>query len=374
MSFVQVRGHVKSCTTRPGLARGLRVVSLSVLRHPLMRPSRAFRVAVAALAATTIVVLVPVTARAQSLESLKKQEAEAQRAADRATGDVTRSIGEYNRIFHEIERTKANIATKEAHAQQIGGIAFERAIEAYKGSNFEAADVFESEDLLEASRKARLLGEVTKRDSETINRLEVEATDLQSERDRLAQLLDEAQGIIDAKRAAEKRLETRFAELTNKRKALEARLAAQSRARASGAGRSFGIAPPSPVDGLVCPFPGSSFTDSWGAPRSGGRRHKGTDMMGPMGAPAYAVTSGSVSFSSGGLAGKAAWLRGSDGNLYFYAHLSGFGDGGSVSQGTVIGYNGNTGNASGGAPHVHFEIKLGGSMSVNPYPTVRRIC
>lgn len=340
-----------------------------------MRPFRALpRVAVAALVATTALVLVPAGARAQSVESLKKQEAEAQRAADRATAEVTRSIGEYNRIFHEIERTKATIATKEAQATEIGGIALERAIEAYKGSNFEAADVFESEDLLEASRKARLLGQVTKKDTETIDRLEVEAVDLQTERDHLAQLLDEAQGIIDARRAAEKRLEARFRELTNKRKALEARLAAQRRARVSGPGRNFGIAAPAPVDGLVCPFPGSSFVDSWGAPRSGGRRHKGTDMMGPNGAPVYAVTSGTVSFSSGGLAGKAAWLRGSDGNLYFYAHLSSFGAGGSVERGTVIGYNGNTGNASGGAPHVHFEIKMGGSLSVNPYPTVRRIC
>lgn len=349
-------------------------VTLSPVPTPVMRFPRALRAAVAALAATTVVVLLPVSAHAQSLSSLKKQEADAKRAADRAAAQVTKAIGEYNRVFHEIETTKANIAAKEAQAQQIGGIAVDRAIEAYKGSNFEAADVFESQDLLEASRKARLIGEVTKKDTETIDRLEVEATDLRTEKEKLARLLDEAQGIINAKRAAEARLEQRFAQLTNKRKALEARLAAQARRARSGPGRRFGIAAPAPVDGLVCPFPGSSFTDSWGAPRSGGRTHKGTDMMGPYGAPLYAVTSGSVSFSSGGLAGKAAWLRGSDGNLYFYAHLSAFGDGGAVSQGAVIGYNGNSGNASGGSPHLHFEIKLGGSLSVNPYPTVRRIC
>lgn len=323
----------------------------------------------------TVVVLQPVTAgAAASLDSLKKQEAEAKRAADRAAIEVTRSIGEFNRIAHEIERTKANIAAKEATAQRIGTVAVDRAIEAYKGSNFESADVFDSQDLLEASRKARLLSGVTKKDTETIDRLEVEATDLETERAKLAGLLDQQQQIIDAKRAAERRLEQRFAQLTNRRKALEAQLAARRR---SGGGRgrtAFGVSAPAPVDGLVCPFPGSSFGDSWGAPRSGGRRHKGTDMMGPRGAPLYAVTSGSVSFSSGGLAGRSAWLRGSDGNLYFYAHLSDFGSGGGVSQGTVVGYNGSSGNASGGAPHLHFEIKMGGGLSVNPYPTVRRIC
>ncbi|MBI2167965.1 MAG: peptidoglycan DD-metalloendopeptidase family protein [Actinobacteria bacterium] len=338
-----------------------------------MPSSRALRALLAAFVAISVVALSPAEARAQSLEKLKKEEEAAKRAADEAAAEVTDSIGEYNSIYHEIERTKANIAAKEERATQIGDVAVDRAIEAYKGSNFEVADVFDSQDLLEASRKARLLGEVTKKDTETIDRLEVEAVDLQTEREKLADLLDQAQAIIDAKRAAEKRLEQRFIELTAKRKALEARLAAQARNR--GRRGSFaGVAAPTPVDGLVCPNPGSSFTDSFGAPRSGGRRHKGTDMMNVRGAPLYAVTSGTVTFGNGGLAGKSAYLHGSDGNLYFYAHLSEFGNGGSVSQGALIGYNGATGNASGGAPHLHFEIKMGGSLTVNPYPTVRRIC
>ena len=123
--------------------------------------------------------------------------------------------------------------------------------------------------------------------------------------------------------------------------------------------------------GIICPMAGSSsYADGWGNPRSGGRRHQGVDMMASTGTPLVAVVSGSVTFKHNSLGGNSVWLKGSNGDSYYYAHLSAYeGSSRDVGQGEVIGYVGDTGNAR-GAPHLHFEVHPGGGAAVNPYPYV----
>lgn len=120
---------------------------------------------------------------------------------------------------------------------------------------------------------------------------------------------------------------------------------------------------------------GARYSDDWMAPRAGGRVHQGIDLFKETGAPLVAVADGTL-FRVGwnGLGGWRLWLRDSAGTEFYYAHLSAFApaakEGASVTQGTVIGYMGTSGDAAGTPPHVHFEIHPGGGGPVRPYPIV----
>ncbi len=123
--------------------------------------------------------------------------------------------------------------------------------------------------------------------------------------------------------------------------------------------------------------PPNVVTNSWGAPRGGGsRRHQGNDIMAPFGTPVRAVNGGTISRTgSGGLGGLSIYLW--DGSTeYYYAHLQRIDvrSGQKVAAGALVGTNGDTGNAEGGPPHVHFEIHPGGGGAIDPYPSLSRVC
>jgi murein DD-endopeptidase MepM/ murein hydrolase activator NlpD len=116
--------------------------------------------------------------------------------------------------------------------------------------------------------------------------------------------------------------------------------------------------------GFVFPVYGTaSFGDSFGAPRPdvAGGWHHGEDIFAAAGTPLLAVADGTLhTIGFNRIGGYRLWLRDTQGNEFYYAHLSAYSplavEGRSVKGGDVIGFVGDTGDADGGAPHLHFEI------------------
>ena len=130
-----------------------------------------------------------------------------------------------------------------------------------------------------------------------------------------------------------------------------------------------------PVEGVTL----SQVADTWGAARDEGRTHEGTDIFAPEGTRVYAATPGYVQrIGSNPVGGNFVTVIGGGGTRYYYAHLSGFAEGLEegqyVTPETLLGYVGNTGNASTTPPHLHFGIYAGDSYltcdwdAENPYP------
>jgi murein DD-endopeptidase MepM/ murein hydrolase activator NlpD len=145
---------------------------------------------------------------------------------------------------------------------------------------------------------------------------------------------------------------------------------------------------PRMVNGAVCPVPDARFWNDWGQPRSGGRVHTGTDLIAPYGSPIYALWDGTVTrvdtvdtFVPGveaDLGGVTVSYVGTNGTRVYNGHLASVPDtirpGVTFSAGTVIGFVGDTGNASLSVPHLHIQVHPGGGPPVNPYPLLAEIC
>lgn len=120
-----------------------------------------------------------------------------------------------------------------------------------------------------------------------------------------------------------------------------------------------------PVDTSVFPVSGydaSAIISGFGDPRGKSRKHLGVDIKAPRHTPVVAIRAGKiegVQESSNG--GKTIYLRGDDNLLYFYAHLESRNvkKDEVVTQGQVIATVGDSGNAKGTTPHLHFEVMTG---------------
>jgi hypothetical protein len=146
------------------------------------------------------------------------------------------------------------------------------------------------------------------------------------------------------------------------------------------------------VPRLAFPVVGNvTYIDDYGAPRWSGW-HQGIDIMARRHQPAVAAARGRVDkhFRSH-QSTCMLYLHGKDGITYVYIHLNndlgakndneggcrngvayapGLRDGDRVRKGELVGYVGDSGDADGIAPHLHFEIRVNGKP-INPYKHLR---
>jgi len=121
-----------------------------------------------------------------------------------------------------------------------------------------------------------------------------------------------------------------------------------------------------PIQGLLK----RDLRDTWGDARSEGRTHQGVDMFAKRGTPIFSATDGFVvRTGTNELGGIIVFVMGKGGVRYYYAHLDsiakGIEVGKEVTTDTVLGFVGNTGNAVGTPPHLHFGMYRNGPE--NPF-------
>ncbi len=120
----------------------------------------------------------------------------------------------------------------------------------------------------------------------------------------------------------------------------------------------------------------TTWVDDWLYPRftPSFHLHKGLDMFAASGTPVRAPFDGVLKMTEGAVGGLASYVTQSDGTYVYLAHLSAFAKdkvtGQPVRQGDVVGFVGDSGNARGGAPHVHIQLHPRGGDPAPPKPTV----
>lgn len=312
----------------------------------------------------------------EELAAAKKALAAAEREANVATAVYEKAYGRFILTEEKLQRTRSAITRARARVDRLQTRLAARAREAYVlGGSNTLELLLGSDSFSEFSDRMVFLNQIAQDDVDLVLGVGVLSEQLRRHRVDLNQLSRRQAGTVEVLEEKKQEIYAKLDEAQALRDKLGRKLATElavaSIITASG---STNIIPGAVLE--ACPAPGTSFVDSWGAPRSGGRRHEGVDMMAGYGTPVYAAQSGTVAHSSSGLGGLTAYVYGESGDTTMYMHLQGFSDvpaGAHVSAGDLIAYIGDSGNAA-GSPHLHFEYHPGGGAAVNPYPYVLAVC
>ena len=352
-------------------------------------------VAAVVFACASLVSISPARAdTASELAEARQRLAEAQADANALAGELSAAQARLEHTQAEIELLQGQIEQAHERIRLLEGIMRDRAVAAYvnggTGDTFEG--LLSTKSPMEAARRKRFLEQANQKDDRVVSQLNSLREELEADQASLRKQREEEEAAKQRLAAQNEVMQQRLADASRARDELAAKLEREQAAAAAaeaarlralqaasrppaasggGGGGGAGQIIANPGGGsFQCPVSGAAYSDNYG-PRGSGF-HYGIDMFAPMGAPLVATKAGSIShMPMNGAGGNEAYLAANDGNVYFYAHLSQYAGGPrSVSQGEVIGYVGQTGNAA--APHLHFEIRIGGANGtrIDPYPTL----
>jgi murein DD-endopeptidase MepM/ murein hydrolase activator NlpD len=327
------------------------------------------------------------------------------------TAEVEENEVLLERIQTELGQTRAKLDRAEARYDVISERLNERAVEAYMQGPASSIDfVLGAETVSELTDRLAYADALAQADAE----LAVQVANLRNE-------LTVAKAALEAKRLEQARHLSKVREDKERVLAIfdeirqlqadqqdlfgQAERVYKDRKRAyqryldqhqqSMGGRAWTGGPlPEPFDHVIdsCPVDQPrGFGDGFGAPRYAGgyHLHKGVDIVAPYGTAIRAAFDGYSYTSSNSLGGNVVFVVGRYGRVY-NAHLQSYSSqsNGAVSAGDVIGYVGDTGDAT-GIPHDHFEFHpnvmpgpwpvsyYGYSKiedAINPYPLLIQAC
>ncbi len=277
-----------------------------------------------------------------------------------------------NQLGRDLRLASDETAALRDETSLVGQQTLKNAIDGYRHSEVPRG-LLAADDLTTSLRATALGDAAVSSDTESFDAyrnlrkdLEIEESELVAKEARASEAVVEV-----ARLEAELALELEvFGELEERRVqdlASVVSVQASNRARARGRKQGFYLD--------TCPVNGPhSFIDSWGFSRSGGRRHKGVDILANPGIELVAPVSGRVEHFHNSVGGRSYRLYGDDGNYFYGTHMSAYGKEGQVNAGEVIGYVGDSGNAA-GIPHLHFEIHPGGRGNpINPFIDSAAVC
>jgi murein DD-endopeptidase MepM/ murein hydrolase activator NlpD len=309
-----------------------------------------------------------------------------------ATAQVDDAQGRYEQITAELIDTKQLLDQAQQEYRTTMNRLNERAVQAYiqgPGQDFEFLTGAVS--LGDLSDRIEYVNALAQSDADLAQTVQNTKNRLADQQARLGDLRTKQQALVAQAEAAAQAVADNFAQQQQQYARIKSDLAQAERykkkvakqyqqalklAAQQGYGGAHGsVAIPPGYDGVFqqCPVDGPrSFSDGFGAPRYAGgyHLHKGVDILSPDGTPIVAPFDGVAHTDYNTLGGNVVFVAGKYGEVY-NAHLSAFSgnSNGPVRAGDVIGYVGDTGDAT-GIFHDHFEFHpnmMPSSWPASPY-------